>query len=384
MYTKLTHIRQEPRLAQARPVREAEHVRPRRRHDVLLPGYRRAAVGAEEVARVLRVVLEAELVVVHVEALGREVPVVRLAAALHIAGAPATVDQLPLAAVDAHRVPRVPAVERRHGRAMPQRRVAESFAVAADDDAFEADGRGEGGEEAGVAFADRQAGGYGGRGRAGLDVVAEKGSCVVVNIVVKPCEESAGLVGEGRERISELVRQPAEIMRRNCFTGKTDGMRVYGTEIAAFQARILSSGFRLAGLESSEVRTRTERDWRRRAGGLLTRSTCWQGRRLFRTLVQTPFKSRAPGFALHSCYILGCNRAGWKTGSGGKGRRLWLCGGRLRARGPVLVLRAHRIMFHQVSILLLLCPLRGKRRQLRGIEWRGLDAVGRNFAVCSA
>jgi len=72
---------------------------------VLLPGDAGPAVEAVEPRAVLGEVAGAELVVVHGEELRPEVALVRHAGPLHVAGAPAAVDQLPLAVVDAHRVP---------------------------------------------------------------------------------------------------------------------------------------------------------------------------------------------------------------------------------------------------------------------------------------
>ena len=67
--------------------------------------------------------------------------------------------------------------------------------MTADDDGFETAFGGDGGEEAGVAFADGEArlegGDWGGR----LDGVVEEGDDVVGDVVVEPGEDAAGFVG---------------------------------------------------------------------------------------------------------------------------------------------------------------------------------------------
>ena len=103
-----------------------------------------------------REVAETELVVVHGEELGSEVFVVGLAFAADVAGAPATVEELPFAVVDFHGVPRVGRVLGRDGRAGCERRKTKALAVAADDEALETSFGGDGGEQARIAFADRE------------------------------------------------------------------------------------------------------------------------------------------------------------------------------------------------------------------------------------
>ena len=84
--------------------------------DVLVPGNLGAAVGAEEVVFVGRVVLEAELVIVFRELGGFEAFRIGLAFAAYIASAPASIEELPLAAVDPDGVPSMVSALRRKRR----------------------------------------------------------------------------------------------------------------------------------------------------------------------------------------------------------------------------------------------------------------------------
>ena len=201
---------------------------------VLLPGDAGPAVEAVEPRAVLGEVAGAELVVVHGEELRLEVALVRHAGPLHVAGAPAAVDQLPLAVVDAHRVPRVARGVGWDGRARPQRCVAVAFAVPADDDAFEACGRRERCEERGVAFADGEPAAQRAGGCRGLHVVGEEGFGVIVDVVVQPSEDGTRFVGEGGEGRCQLMTEPGWVGRGNGLPGESRGVVVGAREVAAF------------------------------------------------------------------------------------------------------------------------------------------------------
>lgn len=108
-----------------------------RSHDIFLPADAGATVGAVEVRFVGGEMAQAEFVVRHGEAAGCEIFVVGFAGAGDVAGAPAAVDEFPFVVVDFHRVPRVVAAFGGEGGVGCQGGVAEAFAVASDDDAFE-------------------------------------------------------------------------------------------------------------------------------------------------------------------------------------------------------------------------------------------------------
>lgn len=113
-----------------------------------------------------------------------------------VAGAPAGVDDLPLAAVDADRVPGVVGFfgrERRAGGGIP---VAVPLTVAADEDALEPGGVGNGFVHLCVALAHGFAAEdlLGGR-RVVRSAVVEEAVDVVSHVVVAPGEDGAGLVG---------------------------------------------------------------------------------------------------------------------------------------------------------------------------------------------
>lgn len=137
---------------------------------------------------------EAELVVGHGEVARGEFLGVFLLADADVTGAPAGVDELPFAGVDLDGVPGVGAVFGGDGFAGLERGEAGAFAVAADDEGFEAGFGGEGGEEAGVAFADSEAGGKGTGGGRGFDGIVAEGDNVVGDVVVEPSEDGTGLV----------------------------------------------------------------------------------------------------------------------------------------------------------------------------------------------
>ena len=155
---------------------------------------RRGGGGAKKEGFIRREMAEAEFLIGHGEEARLELLAVGFARAGDVAGAPAGVDEFPFAVVDLDRVPRVVAAFRRDGRVGRQGGVAEAFAVAADDEAFEAGFGGEGGEEAGVAFADGEAGLQRGGGRGGFDGVVEEGDGVVGDVVVQPGEDGAGFI----------------------------------------------------------------------------------------------------------------------------------------------------------------------------------------------
>lgn len=104
---------------------------------VLFPG-QDAAVVAELLAGVRGVVRAAEVGVGLGEVHGFEMLLVRLAAPLHVACAPAGVDEFPFTAVEAAGVPGVRRCEGGKRIAWLQLTVAESFACAGDHDTFEA------------------------------------------------------------------------------------------------------------------------------------------------------------------------------------------------------------------------------------------------------
>ena len=96
--------------------------------------------------------------------------------------------------------------------------------MAADDDGFEAGFGGYGGEEAGIAFADGEAGGEGfGRG-GGFDGVIEEGDDIVRDVVVKPGEYYSGFVCYRREGARQLVCEP--VNRGDRFTREFGSMGV--------------------------------------------------------------------------------------------------------------------------------------------------------------
>ena len=168
--------------------------------DVVLPGDV-AAVGAVLAPAVGRVVGEAEFGVVESE-LGRvEEGFVGFPGAGDDAGAPAAVDQLPAARHAAVRevdgVPGVAGAEGGHRGAGGEGSVAVAFAVAADDEGLETAVGGEGGEEAGVAFADGEAALKRAGRRGGLDIVGEEGVDVVGDVIMEPGEDASRLVGWG-------------------------------------------------------------------------------------------------------------------------------------------------------------------------------------------
>lgn len=76
--------------------------------------------------------------------------------------------------------------------------------MAGDDEGFEAGFGGEGSEEAGVAFADREAGGEGAGGVGGFNGFVAEGDDVVGDVVVEPGENGSSLVGGRCERADQL------------------------------------------------------------------------------------------------------------------------------------------------------------------------------------
>lgn len=121
--------------------------------DIILPCHL-APAREEEHVLVFGEVLDAEFFVGHGEVSRFEALDVRHPGALDMAGAPACVDEFPLAVVDADGVPGVAGVVGWEGSTGSERGVAKALAVATDDDAFKAGVGGEGGKEGGVAFAD--------------------------------------------------------------------------------------------------------------------------------------------------------------------------------------------------------------------------------------
>lgn len=179
-------------------------------HDVGFPT-NGAAVRAEPVRAIGREVTQAEFVIGHGEHARGEVFRVRLPGPVDVSRAPAAVQKFPFPVVDLDGVPCVCAVLPRDGVPRFQRGEGIPLAVAADDDGFETGFRSDGGEEAGVAFADGQTGGEG-RGRGGgLDIVVEEGDGVVGDVVVEPGEDAAGLIClRVCERAGQLCGQPVK------------------------------------------------------------------------------------------------------------------------------------------------------------------------------
>ncbi len=97
--------------------------------------------------------------------------------------------------------------------------------MATDDDGFKASFGCYGGEEAGIAFADSEAGGEGGSWGGWFDGVIEEGNDVVGYIVMKPGEDCSGFICQRSERIRQLVRQP--INRRNGLIREFGSMGVW-------------------------------------------------------------------------------------------------------------------------------------------------------------
>lgn len=120
---------------------------------------------------------------------------VSLFADADVPGAPAGVDEFPFAVVDLDGVPGVGAVFGWDRLAGLEGGEAGAFAMAADDEGFEAGFGGYSGEKTGVAFADSEAGGESVGGSGGFDGVVAEGDDVVRDIVVKPGKDGAGLVG---------------------------------------------------------------------------------------------------------------------------------------------------------------------------------------------
>lgn len=202
--------------------------------DVVFPGWVGGAIGAEEVGFVLWVVAEAEFGVGHCEEGWREGFVIGLAFAADVAGTPAGVNEFPFAVVDFDGVPRVALGHRGDGRAWREGGEAVAFSVAADDDGFEAGFGGYGGEEAGIAFANGEAGGKGfGRG-GGFDGVVEEGDDIVRDVVMKPGEDRSGFVCCRREGTRQLVREPVD--RGDGFTREFSSMSVRTREVSTMQA----------------------------------------------------------------------------------------------------------------------------------------------------
>lgn len=165
---------------------------PRRAHHILLPR-RHAPVIPEEVPAVLREVLPPKQLVAHRKLRGIKLAFVRLAA--EVARAPARVNELPVAVVDAHGVPRVAGrVGRWRRLAVFDRLEAEALSVPSHHDALQAGALGDGFVGAGVAFAYSFAGEdcLGCSSSGGTP--GEEARHVVVDVVVAPGKYRASLV----------------------------------------------------------------------------------------------------------------------------------------------------------------------------------------------
>lgn len=156
------------------------------------------SVGAVEEGFIVREMAEAKFVVGHCEMPGCEFLRVFLFVEADVARAPAGVDEFPFAVVDFDGVPGVVHAFGGDGLTRFERGETGAFAVAGYDEGFEAGFCGEGGEEAGVAFADGEACGEGVGWGGGLDAVVAEGFDVVGDVMVEPGEDCAGLVGGGR------------------------------------------------------------------------------------------------------------------------------------------------------------------------------------------
>lgn len=144
---------------------------------------------------------EAKFVVGHCEHPRGEFLGVGLACTGDVAGAPASIDDLPLAVINFDCVPGVIGILGGEWDTWFKGFVtAEAFAVAAYDNRFHASFSSYGCVEACVAFAHGKTGIEGGCGGGGFEVVTEEGDDVVCHIVVEPGEDTAGLVGGRGER----------------------------------------------------------------------------------------------------------------------------------------------------------------------------------------
>ena len=167
-------------------------------HAEFLPG-EHPPVFAEEVFPVLGIMSGSEVNVAHGKLCSRKMSVVDVARAAKTASAPASVNELPLSIVDAHGVPCVVALERWNWVARLERRVAKAFPHSTHDNSLKASFQGQSSKETRVAFADGQTRRYGPLGCGWRDVTREEGVTVIVDIMVKPGEDSACLVCGGRE-----------------------------------------------------------------------------------------------------------------------------------------------------------------------------------------
>ena len=135
---------------------------------------------------------------------GLEILGVWLAFSLHVASAPAAVDEFPLTAIDAYGIPGVCRIFRWDGSTRDERGEAKAFTMATNDKRFETDFAGYRGEKAGVAFADGEAGREGGCRCRRLDTVVEEGLYVVRDVMVQPGKDSSGFVSKGGERLCKF------------------------------------------------------------------------------------------------------------------------------------------------------------------------------------
>ena len=121
-------------------------------------------------------------------------------------------------------------------RAAWESRKTKAFPMPADDDGSEACVGGESGEESRVAFAHCKAGIEGGDGRRRLYAVVEESFGIIVDVVVEPGKDRAGLVSGRGKRGGELRGQP--VYGRHCVAGKGGGVGIGGREVAAFEAGV--------------------------------------------------------------------------------------------------------------------------------------------------
>ena len=162
-----------------------------------------------------------------------------------MASAPAGVDKLPLAVVDAYGVPCVAGCVFRG--AWPTwfgRVVAVAFAVTAHDHSLQACALGDGMEDPGVAFADglaaedHLAGALSAR-----DAIVEEAIDVVGDVVVLPGEDGAGLVGGRGEGIAEDVGEVTDWVLSGEGVQRVLGRDVVRPgEITASEARVSDGG----------------------------------------------------------------------------------------------------------------------------------------------